>query len=166
LAACSEPAATNPRTAHHVRIHLLHLLEFDVHVRGACDEIIDTTSGTDFACRISGGNPMNRIASITAALMFIGFVTPVTADGDGRRGHRGGERKEVFWDGNCKVERKWGHDGRYKEERKCQGPSQGPTVVHQPAVVHQPGVVIQPPAIVIQPPGVVIPPPPLPVRVR
>lgn len=30
-----------------------------------------------------------------------------------------GERKEEFWDGNCKVERKWGRSGEYKEKRKC-----------------------------------------------
>jgi surface antigen len=37
--------------------------------------------------------------------------------GHGRRG--GGEWKEEFRDGDCKVERKWKKDGGYKEERKC-----------------------------------------------
>lgn len=31
------------------------------------------------------------------------------------------EAKEEFWDGNCKVERKWERNGDYKEERKCEG---------------------------------------------
>jgi hypothetical protein len=31
------------------------------------------------------------------------------------------EHKEEFWDGNCKVERKWERNGDYKEERKCKG---------------------------------------------
>ena len=31
------------------------------------------------------------------------------------------ERKQEFWDGNCKVERKWERNGEYKEERKCKG---------------------------------------------
>ncbi|WP_207457923.1 glycine zipper 2TM domain-containing protein [Azospirillum sp. SYSU D00513] len=38
----------------------------------------------------------------------------------GRRGDRA-EWKEEYWDGNCKVERKWERDGDYKEERKCKG---------------------------------------------
>jgi hypothetical protein len=40
-------------------------------------------------------------------------------DRHGDRHHRS-EGKEEFWDGNCKVERKW-DGGGYKEERKCEG---------------------------------------------
>lgn len=29
--------------------------------------------------------------------------------------------KEEYWDGNCKVERKFKKNGDYKEERKCKG---------------------------------------------
>jgi hypothetical protein len=40
----------------------------------------------------------------------------------GRRDHPGGrERKVEYDDGRCKVERKWGKNGEYKEERKCRG---------------------------------------------
>lgn len=39
---------------------------------------------------------------------------------DDRRYSYGREDKEEFWDGNCKVERKWERSGEYKEERKCQ----------------------------------------------
>jgi hypothetical protein len=31
------------------------------------------------------------------------------------------ERKVEYDDGRCKVERKWGKGGEYKEERKCRG---------------------------------------------
>ncbi|MFC0250784.1 hypothetical protein [Massilia consociata] len=41
--------------------------------------------------------------------------------GKGRHGERR-EHKQEFWDGNCKVERKWEKNGGYKEERKCKGP--------------------------------------------
>jgi hypothetical protein len=40
-------------------------------------------------------------------------------DDRGRRFHRGGEYKEKFHDGVCKVEREWKNDGSYKEEREC-----------------------------------------------
>lgn len=33
--------------------------------------------------------------------------------------HEGRERKVEYDDGRCKVERKWGKGGEYKEERKC-----------------------------------------------
>lgn len=51
-------------------------------------------------------------------------ITPAAlADDDkdegGKGRYRGHERKEEFWDGNCKVERKWEKNGDYKEERKC-----------------------------------------------
>jgi surface antigen len=56
------------------------------------------------------------------ALLFValatGFASPAHADDD--RGKRR-ERKEVFQDGPCKVEREWKKDGDYVEERKCQG---------------------------------------------
>lgn len=38
--------------------------------------------------------------------------------GKGRRG----EHKEEYWDGHCKVERKWKKNGDFKEERKCKAP--------------------------------------------
>jgi surface antigen len=58
--------------------------------------------------------------------------------GHGRRG--GGEWKEEFRDGNCKVERKWEKDGEYKEERKCKGPRERAYVVPEPAYEPGPGV--------------------------
>jgi hypothetical protein len=35
------------------------------------------------------------------------------------KGRHGREYKQEYWDGNCKVERKWEKDGDYKEKRKC-----------------------------------------------
>jgi len=39
--------------------------------------------------------------------------------GRGRPRYRGGEYKEKYDDGTCKVEREWKRDGIYKEEREC-----------------------------------------------
>jgi hypothetical protein len=46
---------------------------------------------------------------------------PVNDDhrGRGRPHHRGGEYKEKYDDGVCKIEREWKRDGSYKEEREC-----------------------------------------------
>lgn len=55
-----------------------------------------------------------------------------------------GEYKEEYWDGACKVERKYKRNGDYKEERKCRAP-QPAYVVPQPvypAPMVQPGVVV------------------------
>lgn len=65
--------------------------------------------------------------------------------GHGRKGSR--DYKEEYWDGNCKVERKWEKNGDYKEERKCEGRDRyrGRPVVVQPApvVVYPPWVVVE-----------------------
>lgn len=42
--------------------------------------------------------------------------------GHGRKGRHGGhEHKEEYWEGKCKVERKWKKNGEFKEERNCKG---------------------------------------------
>ncbi len=60
--------------------------------------------------------------------------------------HHGGNYKEEYWDGACKVERKWKGNGEYKEKSKCKGGyvTQPPAVIYQPvpAVVISPQVVI------------------------
>ncbi|MFL5021368.1 MAG: hypothetical protein ACJ8DW_03830 [Microvirga sp.] len=59
-------------------------------------------------------------------------MAPAAADpykdesGHGKRRHGGREYKEAFWDGRCKVERKWERNGEYKEERKCRGRVRAP----------------------------------------
>ena len=30
-----------------------------------------------------------------------------------------GGYEEKFWVGDCRIERRWGHDGEYREEREC-----------------------------------------------
>lgn len=66
------------------------------------------------------------------------------------RKHKGDEYKEEYWDGPCKVKRKWKGNGEYKEERKCKD---CPVVYEpqglgyyqpDPALVVSPQVVIRP----------------------
>jgi surface antigen len=49
--------------------------------------------------------------------------TAVFADDDkdesGKGRERRWERKDEYWQGDCKIERKWEKNGEYKEERKC-----------------------------------------------
>jgi surface antigen len=66
------------------------------------------------------------------------------------RGHGHGhayghERKEEFWQGDCKIKRKWEKDGEYKEERKCKGsrPDHVHVVAAQPVMVYPPWIVMQ-----------------------
>lgn len=42
--------------------------------------------------------------------------------GESGKGRHGREYKQEFWDGHCKVERKFKKNGDFKEERKCKGP--------------------------------------------
>lgn len=74
--------------------------------------------------------------------------------GKWRGHHHGGDYKEEYWDGNCKVERKFKGNGDYKEERKCKGPRYG---YYGPAPVYvQPAPVYVEPAPVHVPPGVTV----------
>lgn len=66
--------------------------------------------------------------------------------GHGRHGY---SFKEEYWDGQCKVERKFKRNGEFKEERKCRAP-----VAYAPAVVVP--VHVPPPAVVVHPPGGVV----------
>ena len=66
--------------------------------------------------------------------------------GHGRHGRHGGGWKEEYWDGNCKVERKWEGNGEYKEERKCKRPRE--RVYTEPAPV----VVVPAPTYVVPAP--------------
>lgn len=53
--------------------------------------------------------------------------------------------EEEYWDGHCKVERKWQRGG-YKEERKCRGARPVfvlPVQRVQPVVVYPPWIVVQ-----------------------
>ena len=81
-----------------------------------------------------------------AAALLAGTAAPGWADDDkdesGKGRKRGGERKEEFWDGNCKVKREWKKNGEYEEERKCKGG--GPAYVQAaPAVAYPPWIAVQ-----------------------
>ncbi|WP_390342055.1 hypothetical protein ACFJIS_17795 [Variovorax boronicumulans] len=75
-----------------------------------------------------------------------------------------GPHKEEYWDGRCKVERKWDKGGEYKEKRKCKGKHahvrhEAPYYAEpQPVyVAPRPGVIVERPAVVIQPQIVIRP---------
>jgi surface antigen len=79
-------------------------------------------------------------ASALAAVI----AQPALADDDDDR-HRHGHRKhkEKYYDGNCKVERKWKGNGDFEEKRKCKGVAQPVVVVPAPVVVYPPWMVVQ-----------------------
>lgn len=88
-----------------------------------------------------------RLLLLPLALLALSPSAWSDHDEDGR-GRRGREYEEEYWDGNCKVERKFKKNGEYKEKRKCK---QGPPAYYVPAPVQ----VVPAPAIPIQP-GVTI----------
>ncbi|WP_459614495.1 hypothetical protein [Bordetella sp. 2513F-2] len=93
-------------------------------------------------------------------IVFLGMAAmaaaPVMADpwkdesghGGYRGGHKRGDYKEEYWEGGCKVERKWKGNGEYKEERKCKPAGYAPVVVPAPVYPVQPGVVITGTAVI------------------
>jgi hypothetical protein len=102
---------------------------------------------------------MKPAALITLCAAAITFSSTALADPHkGGHGHGKHKHTEVYWDGHCKVERKWKGNGDYKEKRKCDHHAHAPVVVQQPVVVQHPVVVQQP--VVVQPvvvePGLVI----------
>jgi surface antigen len=84
-------------------------------------------------------------------LLSFGFAPSAMADHDHGKGHGHGhghkhhadEHKEVFWDGNCKVERKWEKDGDYKEKRTCNAPQPRPVAIQPVTVIYPPWVVVE-----------------------
>lgn len=102
---------------------------------------------------------MKKILTLCSGLLIAAMAAPIaTADpwkdesGHGERhyeGYYGGDHKQEYWDGNCKVERKWEGNGDYKEERKCEGPRYvqpgGEGYIEYPVV---PGIVIQGTAVI------------------
>jgi len=100
------------------------------------------------------------IIAIAAAILLAPMTALADPDkdesGHGKRRHGHREHKEEYWDGNCKVERKFKKDGEYKEERKCKGhdhyrpghayapaPVYVPAPAYAPTQAGEPGVVIQ-----------------------
>ncbi|MCK7596454.1 glycine zipper 2TM domain-containing protein [Microbulbifer sp. CAU 1566] len=67
---------------------------------------------------------MRILTTALAALLCGTLSSSLYADPPEGRGwkknkHHKHERKEEYWDGNCKVERKWKRNGDYVEERTC-----------------------------------------------
>jgi surface antigen len=92
---------------------------------------------------------MHKTAFLLAAAAVLA-APAAFADRDDHDGHghghghghgKGHGKKEVYWDGHCKVERKWKH-GEYEEKRKCHAPPPQVVVVPAPPPVQQ--VVIVP----------------------
>jgi len=102
---------------------------------------------------------MSRLLlALFAATAVLAVSMPAFADDDDRHRHRHGKYKETFWDGPCKVERKWNRKGHYKEERKCKGgyAAHYPPPAYYAAPAPAAGVYLSPPSLVIQPPAIVI----------
>jgi hypothetical protein len=104
---------------------------------------------------------MKTVAAFSLALAFaaVPFAAAADDDDDDRRGkrHGRGEYKQEYWDGACKIERKFKKNGDYKEKRKCKGGGE-PHVVYmqpQPVYVPAPQPVYLPAPVIVQP-GIVI----------
>ncbi|WP_346836966.1 glycine zipper 2TM domain-containing protein [Microbulbifer sp. SAOS-129_SWC] len=76
------------------------------------------------------------IASLLIACSLAGVVHADPPEGRGWKKHRHHDRhhdryqaREEYWDGNCKVERKWKHNGDYTEERHCHNDYRRPAQV-------------------------------------
>lgn len=57
--------------------------------------------------------------AMSLLLVTLASVSSVALADSWKDGRHGREYKQEYWDGNCKVERKWEKDGDYKEKRKC-----------------------------------------------
>ena len=100
---------------------------------------------------------LHGLAMASAMLIALPATSlPAAADswknesGHGRHHHHGhyhgGGGKQVFYDGPCRVERKWKGNGGYKGETRCPGYAYyGPTYYAYPAY-HYPPVVYGYPA--------------------
>ncbi|AUT46280.1 hypothetical protein C2U31_09945 [Achromobacter sp. AONIH1] len=98
--------------------------------------------------------PTASIWALSAAALIA--LSPLSAEAGDKHHHRykRGEYKEKYWDGACKVERKWKRNGDYSEKRKCRddyayGYAPQPAIV--PMMPVAPAIVINPPPIVIRP---------------
>lgn len=90
---------------------------------------------------------MKILRSLLLPALLLALPLAVQADSwKDESGHGKGRReyKEEYWDGNCKVERKWKKNGEYKEERKCKAPAH---VYYEPAPVYM----TAPPPVVVDP---------------
>ncbi|WP_414709504.1 glycine zipper 2TM domain-containing protein [Ramlibacter sp.] len=80
---------------------------------------------------------MRSLILLAAVAVLAGPAWADRDDDDDHHGHgkHKNKHKEEYWDGNCKVERKWKH-GEYEEKRKCKAPERVVVVQPQPQVVY------------------------------
>lgn len=88
------------------------------------------------------------IPLLVAALLLAPALAAADPHKGGKHGH--GAHKQEYWDGNCKVKRKFKKNGDYKEERKCHGEAYGPGPAYAPAYAVPAPVLVPAPGIVIQ----------------
>ena len=93
---------------------------------------------------------MNKILAILSVCLPVALVAAPSTSFAHDHGHRHHHKhkhkhnhKEEYWDGQCKVERKWKKNGEYKEKRKC---NDRPTGYYAPQPVY---VAPQPQGLVI-----------------
>ncbi|WMD18328.1 hypothetical protein RAS12_16955 [Achromobacter seleniivolatilans] len=93
------------------------------------------------------------LVTLSAAALLSLAPLAAEADSDRHQHRHGREYKEKYWDGACKVERKWKRNGEYQEKRKCRDDyRQGYGMPQQVLVpMPAPAIVITPPTIIIRP---------------
>ncbi len=103
---------------------------------------------------------MNRLLTpLLTALALSCLADASWAHGGGHRHHHRKEHKEQFWDGNCKVERKWKSNGEYKEKRRCHDrPAAYYAPAPQPVYAAPVLVAPRPPEAIVISPQIVIRP--------
>ncbi|OZI72328.1 hypothetical protein CAL22_16785 [Bordetella genomosp. 12] len=89
-----------------------------------------------------------RLPGAMIAVLLAAWAAPSLAHD---HPHRRGDYTQTYWDGACKVERKWKRNGQYKEKRKCRPAYAYPQAVHPQTVYGPPAIVIQPPPIILRP---------------
>ncbi|ADP14378.1 membrane protein 2 [Achromobacter xylosoxidans A8] len=103
----------------------------------------------------SRAHSSSALLTLSAAALLTLAPLAAQADSDKHRHRHGREYKEQYWDGACKVERKWKRNGDYQEKRKCRDDYRhGYVQMPQPVVVPAmpaPAIIINPPPIIIRP---------------
>ncbi len=85
-------------------------------------------------------HPLHGLAIASALLMSLPLHSWPAEAGDRHRHHRGGHPdygggQHVFYDGPCRIERKWNGHGGYKEKSQC-GYGYAPGYYAYPAPVY------------------------------
>lgn len=105
--------------------------------------------------------------NISLLVIAVAAALPLSVSADPDKRRHGREHKEEYWDGRCKVERKWDKHGSYKEKRKCKPDAYvrhapPPVVVQpQPVYVKPAPMYVQPAPVYVQPAPVYVQPAPV-----